>query len=212
MGSSVVESGRFGNESPRHEVLIARRIAIGRGELTQGEWRALMDSNPSRFGQCGDTCPVEMVSREEAREFARRLSKLTGATYRLPSEAEWEYACRGGNDSRYCGGELADAVAWHAGNARQPRPSRERQANALGLYDLSGNVAEWVDDCWVADYLDAPADGSSRTQGGRCDVPILRGGSWATEERYLRAAQRVRASIEIPRGSTIGFRLVRELR
>ncbi|MCC6539966.1 MAG: formylglycine-generating enzyme family protein, partial [Bryobacterales bacterium] len=166
MGSPDSEAGRFESEGPQRTVRIRRAFALGRSEVTQGEWRAVMGSNPSSFSGCGDDCPVERVSWNDAREFARRLSEKTGKRYRLPTEAEWEYACRAGGSDLYCGGGGVDALAWYGSNssARTQRVAQKRP-NAFGLYDMSGNVWEWTEDCWNANYNGAPIDGSAWLTG-----------------------------------------------
>lgn len=168
---------------------------IGKYEVTQAEWRAVMMSNPSKFSNCGDTCPVEKVSWDDAQSYILKLNARTGKQYRLPTEMEWEYACYGGSQSEYCGGHNADAVAWTDGNSKeQTHPVGKMQANGYGLYDMSGNVMEWTNDCWE----------------GNCAQRVFRGGSWNNAPRDARASFRIRFSTAI-RNSSGGFRLSRTL-
>lgn len=158
------------DEKPRHAVTV-RPFAIGQTEVTQGQWKAVMGAPPPElhFKQCGDDCPVAPVSWDDAQAFIAKLNRMTGKHYRLPTEAEWEYACRAGRDSLYCGGDGVDAVAWHGGNAgRKTHPVKGKQANGFGLYDMSGNVWEWVQDCYHENYQGAPADGSAWEEANGC--------------------------------------------
>jgi len=144
-------------------VVIPGGIAIGRTEVTQGQWRVVMGNNPSNFSSCGDTCPVEKVSWDDAQEYVRKLSQKTGKTYRLPTETEWERACRAGSQQEYCGSDNIDSVAWYDGNSgSKTHAVAGKQANAWGLNDMSGNVWEWTDSCYDSD----------------CSKRVLRGGSW----------------------------------
>ena len=205
MGSNNGDS----DEWPIHTVRIGRPFALGKTEVTQTQWRAVMGSNPSHFGGCDD-CPVETVRWNDAQEFVRRLSQKTGKTYRLPSEAEWEYVCRAGGTHTYCGNDNVDAVAWYGSNSgSRTRPVAGRQPNALGLYDMSGNVWEWVEDCYNDSYNGAPTDGSAWTSGN-CGARVVRGGSWYFSPRDVRAANRFRYFPEL-RLYDFGFRPARML-
>lgn len=187
MGSN----GGKSDEKPVHRVDVPA-FAIGKTEVTQAQWRAIMGSNPSRFSDCDD-CPVERVNWHDAQDYLNRLSARTGQRYRLPSEAEWEYACRAGGQHEYCGGDSLDSLAWYDGNSNKRTQSVERkQANAWGLHDMSGNVWEWVQDCWNGSYNGAPADGSAWTDGD-CGKRVLRGGSWGHLPAFTRAADRGRS-------------------
>lgn len=208
MGSN----GGDDNEKPVHRVTIAGNFALGKTEVTQGQWQQIMGNNPSRYSKCGDNCPVEMVSWEDAQEFIQRLSEKTGRQYRLPSEAEWEYACRAGGAHLYCGGDNPDSVSWYGGMAtpagnsgKTTNPVATRQPNAFGLYDMSGNVWEWVEDSYHENYDGAPTDGSAWQGDGALRVP--RGGSWS----YLQRAAKRGGSEPTYRFGTIGFRLARTL-
>lgn len=194
----MIPAGSFqmGETGSSHRVTL-KGFAIGKTEVTQGQWQAVMGGNPSNFKQCGSECPVEQVSWDDAKEFIRKLNVKTGKTYRLPSEAEWEYACRAGARHAYCGSDTIEAVAWYGayatpvGNSgKTTNPVARKQANAWGLYDMSGDVWEWTEDCWNGSYNGAPSDGSAWTTG-ECSVGrVLRGGSWGGSPRSARSAIR----------------------
>lgn len=200
-------SGR--GQGPAHEVAL-EAFAIGLYEVTQGEWRAIMGNDPSKFPDCGERCPVERVNWHDARAFVERLSAKTGKAYRLPSEAEWEYACRAGTDNGWCGGNEPARVAW-IGNLRGgPRPVGGKLPNAWGLFDMSGNVWEWTQDCAHPDYQGAPVDGTAWETGGDCASRMLRGGSWLSGPQYGRVTIRFGFSAEY-KSSDFGFRVARSL-
>ena len=192
------------DEKPPHEVCISS-FYLGKYEVTQGEWRQIMGLNPSVFNNCGDNCPVDQVSWSDTHEFIARLNRLTGRNYRLPTEAEWEYACRGGDKGeKYCGGDDAGAVAWTAQNSGgRVHPVGQKKPNSMGIHDMSGNVWEWVQD-WNYKYPSTrqtdptgPATGSSR---------LRRGGSWQYDADKSRAAWRS-SGYQDDRAMDIGFRL-----
>ena len=203
-------AGRY-REIPVHTVTIPRPFAVGKYEVTQAEWRAVMGSNPSLFK--GDRNPVEMVSWDAAKDLVRKLSAKTGKTYRLLSEAEWEYAARAGTQSKYhCGNGdgCLSGVAWYTSNSgSRTHPVGSKGGNAFGLHDMHGNVWEWVEDCWNGDYSGAPTDGSARTSGD-CSRRVLRGGSWSIGPGNLRAANRSRINTGL-RYYVFGFRVARTL-
>jgi formylglycine-generating enzyme required for sulfatase activity len=174
-----------------------RNYEIGKTEVTQAEWRAVMGTNPSGFPSCGDNCPVERVSWNDAQEFIQKLNAKTGKQYRLPTEAEWEYACYGGSQSEYCGGNDLDAVAWTSANSNgQTHPVGQKQANGYGLYDMTGNVWEWMNNCWE--------EGE-----GNCAKRMLRGGSWLNFPQLARIVPRGR--LDTAKRDDVGFRLARTL-
>jgi formylglycine-generating enzyme required for sulfatase activity len=208
-GSFDMGGNMFDSEKPVHCVTISREFAMGKTQVTQGNWRAVMGNNPSRFSSCGDNCPVENVSWYDAQEFILRLNAKTGKQYRLPSEAEWEYACRAGGNQKYCGSDDIDSVAWYGNNSGDStQSSGSKQANAWGLFDMSGNVWEWVEDSWHENYTGAPADGSIWQGDGTRRV--LRGGSWFDIPQFLRAVNRFRYGPS-SRSASIGFRLAMTL-
>jgi formylglycine-generating enzyme required for sulfatase activity len=206
MGSPPGEVGRFQDEGPQRWVDVPR-FALGKFEVTQGEWLAVMGINPSRFSSCGMNCPVENVSWDEAKEFVRRLSFRTRQNYRLPSEAEWEYAARAGTTTAYFWGDLFDGGRAN-NNGRVTEPAGCCPANAFGLHDMHGNVREWVQDVWHDNYIGAPTDGSSWMTGGDLSRQVVRGGSWVDTPRYLRSAFRLRVTPG-DRVSVTGFRVAR---
>jgi formylglycine-generating enzyme required for sulfatase activity len=202
---------KFGNdaEKPAHQVNMEKPFAMGKTEVTQQQWFAVMGNDPSHFASCGDTCPVENVNWNDAQEFIKRLNARTGKQYRLPSEAEWEYACRAGGKMEYCGSDEVDNVAWNGSNSgNTTHPAARKQANAFGLYDMNGNVWEWLEDSWHNNYVGAPAEGVVWQGDGV--QRIMRGGSWGDVSQGTRAAIRVGLVPSI-RINSNGFRLVREL-
>lgn len=166
------------DEKPVHSVTLSD-FCIGETEVTQALWKAVMGNNPSYFK--GDNLPVENVSWNDCQEFIRKLNQLTGKTFRLPTEAEWEYAARGGNKSRgykYAGGNSIDNVAWYDDNSgNSTHPVKGKRANELGLYDMSGNVWEWCQDWYLKEYYSvSPSKNPQGPASG--SIRVLRGGSW----------------------------------
>jgi formylglycine-generating enzyme required for sulfatase activity len=189
IGSFQMGGNKFESEKPTHAVVISRQFALGKTAVTQGQWKAIMGTKPSHFS-CGADCPVEQVSWNDAQDFLRRLSQKTGKTYRLPSEAEWEYGCRAGGQQEYCGTDNLGLVGWYVSNSGSTtHPVAGKQANAWGLYDMSGNVWQWTEDCWNNSYNGAPTDGSGWTSG-ECTARVLRGGSWFSLPQVASAAFR----------------------
>ena len=182
---------------------------ISRFEMTQELWEAVMDENPSTFGDC-PKCPVETVGWNDIQAFLRKLN-AQGERYRLPSEAEWEYAARGGSLSKghpYAGSANPAEVAWyHENSGNGTQPVGRRQANELDLFDMSGNVREWVRDCWHGSYDGAPADGSAR-EDGDCRRRTIRGGSWSGKPNDIRSASRLWYPTDF-RNNNLGFRIAR---
>ena len=189
MGATAEQgSDAIDNEKPTHQVTLST-FYIGKYEVTQAEWQAVMGTNPSDFK--GDNLPVECVSWDDCQEFIRKLNELTGKQFRLPTEAEWEYAARGGNKSggyKYAGGNDVDNVAWYVDNSGgKTHPVGTKRGNELGLYDMSGNVWEWCQD-WFGYYGSAS---QTNPQGrGSGDDRVLRGGSWDDDARYCRLSYR----------------------
>jgi formylglycine-generating enzyme required for sulfatase activity len=169
-----------------------------------------MGSNPSHFSSCGDACPVENVSWDDVQQYIKKLNVKSAHKYRLPSEAEWEYACRAGADQTYCGSNDADSVTVYRQNSGlKTQRVGSKQANAWNLYDMSGNVYEWTQDCDndYNSYSGAPTNGNAWVAGD-CGHRVLRGGSWNADPFYSRAADRSRDG-RTSRYSTNGFRLAR---
>lgn len=197
------------NEKPLHRVTIGNSFAMGKTEVTQGQWKAIMKSNPSNFQNCGDNCPVENVSWSDAQDFIKKLNEKTGKQYRLPNEAEWEYACLAGNKLEFCGSDNIDSIAWYDSNsAETTHPVASKQPNAFGLYDMSGNVWEWVQDSFHQTYSDAPIDGSEWKSDS--DLRVLRGGSYYNKSQFLHSYGRIRYLAEYKK-SMNGFRVAKSL-
>ncbi|TDK61306.1 formylglycine-generating enzyme family protein [Sapientia aquatica] len=210
MGSDAKDENGRQNELPLHRVTIWARFAIGLTPVTQGQWKALMGNNPSQFTACGDDCPVENVSWYDVQQYISRLNQKTGKEYRLPSEAEWEYACRSGMRQEYCGGNSADIVAWHSENSQfSTHPVGTKLSNQWGIFDMSGNVREWVEDCFDS-YKFAPIDGTAKTENQCKFGRVLRGGSWFDVSQESRAATR-NGLEEHYRFASDGFRVARTL-
>lgn len=192
MGSPEEEAERSRDESPQHRVTVPA-LYIGKYEVTQAQWKTVMGSNPSN--PRGGDLPVESVSWEDAKAFCKKLSGMTHKTYRLPSEAEWEYACRAGTTGAYASD--VDTMAWYTKNSGgKAHPVGEKQPNAFKLYDMHGNVWEWCEDVYHDSFGgrngDPPGDGSAWLKGGDQSNRILRGGAWRFASRYARSANRGR--------------------
>jgi len=201
------------NEKPVHEVKISYSFAVGKYEVTQAEWEAVMGNNPSESK--GARRPVENVSWEDAKSFIKKLSEQTGKEYRLLSESEWEYMARAGSTTFYPWGDEIDSSKakydLEGMLVGSTVPVGSYSANAFGVHDTAGNVAEWVEDCWHETYNDAPIDGSAwlSAGGGDCEERVLRGGSWLGMPGDLRSAIRDWNDASV-RGS-FGFRIARTL-
>jgi formylglycine-generating enzyme required for sulfatase activity len=197
------------HEQPVHKVTITKDYYIGVYEVTQAQYEAIQGENPSQFK--GDKRPVDSVTWREATEFCRRLSEKEGITYRLPTEAEWEYACRAGTATAYYWGnieELADTFAWYKDNSdNQTHPVGQKRANAWGLYDMAGNVEEWAYDRFCAFTRRAQTDPRGPVLG-RNSRP-LRGGSFFYTPDYLRSSVR-HPNSTTDRDPRFGFRVVME--
>jgi formylglycine-generating enzyme required for sulfatase activity len=198
-------------EEPVHKVRIKKPFYLGTYPVTQREWKAVMGDNPSFFK--GDNLSVEQVSWGDVQEFIRKLNEKEGTDkYRLPSEAEWEYACRAGTTTRYSFGDdesELDDYAWYYDNSgNKTLPVGQKKPNPWGLYDMHGNVEEWVQDIWHDSYDGAPTDGSSWERDGADRV--IRGGCWADYAGACRSAARDLGGPR-NRGSGLGFRLLQEL-
>jgi len=183
MGSTVGPG-----EAPVHRVSV-KSFWMGVTEVTQAQWQAIMGTNPSHFKKGDLNAPVEMVSWDDAQAFVRKLNEREpGWRYRLPSEAEWEYACLAGTAKDPYG--PPEAIAWIKENSGgTTHPVGLKQPNAFGLYDMFGNVPEWTEDTWHADYKGAPTDGSAWAGGGSTSH-TLRGGGWDLPAFFLHAALR----------------------
>ena len=198
MGSSSGEEGRDDDEGPVHRVSIAQSFAVGVTEVTFAQWDACRRGggcrhNPGDRGWGRGTRPVINVNWDDAQAYVRWLSGETGEGYRLLSESEWEYVARAGTRTRFHWG---DSIGRNRANCdgcgsrwdRRTAPAGSFSANGFGLHDVSGNVWEWVEDCWHGSYAGAPTDGGAWTSGGYCSKRVLRGGSWFTSPRIVRSA------------------------
>ena len=217
MGSPESEEGRYHDET-RHQVTLTNPFYMQATPVTQAQWQAVMGDNPSFFK--GENHPVENVSWHDAQAFIRKLNARGEGQYRLPTEAEWEYACRAGTETPFGIGNGVDLDSTQAnfdGNypygkgkkalyREQTTPVKTFEPNAWGLYDMHGNVCEWVQD-WFGEYPEGeetdpqgPATGADR---------VLRGGGWCNLARFARSAYRGRFSPDV-RGINLGFRLVKD--
>ncbi len=218
-GTFEMGSTRTEYDKPVHRVHIAKGFAIGRFEVTFKEWEKCREdggckSRPDDRGWGKGDHPVINVSWLDAKEYAAWLGKKTGHKYRLPSEAEWEYAARGGSSTPYWWGGGAGARQANCRECNTGQPERtvavgSYKPNAFGLYDTAGNAAEWVEDCWNDDYKGAPADGSAWTKGN-CQLRVLRGGSFDSQASYVQSAARFRYDYDVPYSAN-GFRVLREM-
>jgi formylglycine-generating enzyme required for sulfatase activity len=226
MGSPDTEKQRFGEEGPQHNVEVPG-FYMGKFEVTQAQWQAVaslpkvnrdLNPNPSNFE--GVNRPVQKISFHDAQEFCDRLSRKTGRPYRLPSEAQWEYACRAGTTTPFHFGEALPGELVNY-DARSPYGAGEKgafrkqtlpvgslnAANAYGLYDMHGSMWEWTLDPWHSDYKGAPRDGSVWESGGNNSLRVMRGGAWNRIANHCRSAYRLKNPAN-DRHDVIGFRVV----
>jgi formylglycine-generating enzyme required for sulfatase activity len=200
--------GHYSHERPVHAVTLTQGYYLGKTEVTQAQWQAVMGSNPSYFASCGPDCPVEGVSWNDIQVFLANLNAQTGQSYRLPTEAEWEYAARGGPYSqgyKYAGSNTVGEVAWTRENNTPSgtKPVGTKLPNELGLYDLSGNVFEWVQDWWSSYTVGAQIDPTGPTTDS---LRVLRGGSWSYDAFNARVSYRGNNGPSV-RYNFLGFRL-----
>lgn len=201
--SGEVDINPPGNNRIRKTVSV-QSFEIGKFEVTQGLWKSVMGNNPSKFKTCGDNCPVEQVSWNDVLEFLGKLNQKTGKQFRLPTNIEWQYACFGGNsigqagEVGFCNSDFFPQVAWLLYNSDgQTHPVGQKKPNGYGLYDMSGNVSEWMQDCWSNDC-------------GNATKYSIRGGSWQADPNFAT----VRSVLTIPastKSDTLGFRLARTI-
>ncbi len=189
MGATSEMENPWDEEKPAHKVTITNDYYIGETQVTQALWKAVMESNTSRFE--GNNLPVERVSWNDCQNFIEKLNTLTGEHFRLPTEAEWEFAARGGNKSKhyqYSGSNNLDDVAWYFGNSgSKTHLVATKQANELGIYDMSGNVWEWCQD-WFGDYKSSAQTNPTGPSSG--SFRVFRGGRWGSEARSCRSSHR----------------------
>ncbi len=207
------------DEQPPHPVKITKPFYLQTTEVSRGQWKKVMGNNPSYFKDCGDDCPVETVSWNDAQKFIAKLNQMEGTNkYRLPTEAEWEYACRAGTKTLFFTGECistdqANCIGHYPGencpegdHHNKPVKVRSFQPNTWGLYDMHGNVWEWCQD-WYGDY---PSDLVVDPKGpDRGTHRVLRGGSWSNTAAFLRSANR-RRDLPDYRHEDVGFRVARD--
>lgn len=218
MGTPTSQAGYYGDNAPQHQVNI-KSFYIGKYEVTQGQWQAIMGTKPDFYGQnLADNFPIAEVSWKDAVEFCKKLSEKTGKEYRLPTEAEWEYACRAGKTTSFAYGEnITPELANYDGRAPYgAAPIGEYRGrltavgsfppNNFGLYDMHGNAWEWCLDVYHSNYKGAPKDGSAWLEGGS-NERVLRGGSWLSSAFNCRPEKRFRNA---PDGISVdvGFRVV----
>ncbi len=215
MGSPEEEFGRYGDET-LHEVTLSAGFTLQATLVTQRQWKAVMGTNPSSFADRLPDRPVDGVSWEDCQAFIRRLNAAGKHRYRLPTEAEWEYACRAGSSTAFCNGDITpsdteldtalDAVGWYHLNAGgAPQPVARKQPNAWGLYDMHGNLCEWCED-WYGKYPEGPVMDPVNTHPD--EGRVCRGGSWASDAANCRSAARFSFPPKC-RSDFVGFRLVR---
>ncbi len=208
-GSFDMGSNEHDSEKPIHKVTV-KDFRLCKFPVTQAAWKRVVgqDKNPSRFK--GDDLPVEKVNWKDAQDFIQKLNAGSGQSYRLPSEAEWEFAARGGNKSKgfkFSGSNDLKEVGWFKENSGiQTQPVGDLAPNELGLHDMSGNVWEWCEDVWHENYQGAPANGRAWTVGGEENRRVLRGGSWGIAARLCRSSNRLRYYPEYGYGID-GFRV-----
>ena len=207
MGSPETEPGRKRGEV-QHQVTLTKPFLLGVHEVTQGQYEKVMGKNPSRF--TGDNNPVERVSWDDAVEFCRKLSEKEGVEYRLPTEAEWEYACRAGTTTVYSFGDDVSELGrygWFSSNSGgTTHPVGGKRPNAWGLYDMHGNVFEWCQD-WYGDYPSGSVTDPTGPASG--DLRVLRGGSFSFQTSYVRSANRYYGFRPGFRNLNLGFRPAR---
>lgn len=198
-------------EGPVHEVEIQKPFYLSIFPITQQQWKSCMGENPSHF--IGEDYPVEQVSWDDVQRFIKKLNEKEGSDkYRLPTEAEWEYAARAGTKEKYFFGNEKSKLheyAWYSFNSGETHPVRKRKPNQWGLYDMYGNVWEWVQDKWHSNYIDAPRDGSA-WESGKSSDRVARGGCWGSYAKVCRSSSREYYYSGI-RYHYLGFRLVRIL-
>ena len=208
-GNFMMGSDAYSSEQPIHRVNV-KAFRMGKYPITQKQYLAVMGDNPSNF-KGDENCPVDSVSWHQAVEFCQKLSQRTGQTVRLPSEAEWEYACRAGSTGKYCFGDdesKLGSYAWYTQNSEQKtHPVGKKSSNAWGLHDMHGNVWEWCEDIYHENYQGAPSDGTAWINGGDRDVKVLRGGSWGLNAGHCRSVNRYWCNARY-QFNDFGFRLL----
>jgi formylglycine-generating enzyme required for sulfatase activity len=204
------------SERPAHKVSLATPFAIGKYEVTAGQWNACADAHACQRSTQANEAPVRDVSWDDVQQYLKWLSTTSGKPYRLPTEAEWEYAARGGTTTAYWWGDkLVPGKAnckdcgppWQVDS---PANAGSFSANPYGLYDMNGSVWEWVSDCWHGTFKDAPADGRA-WEGPNCTVRVIRGGSWREGAAYMVSSTRFKYDASVRNGQN-GFRVARNIK
>jgi formylglycine-generating enzyme required for sulfatase activity len=213
-GSFAMGSNDDPSERPVREVNVAA-FAMSRYPVSIGEWKRCVAAKECKYEPAGDdNLPAYNLSWNDTQQYVAWLSKTTGQKYRLPSEAEWEYAARAKTQTKFWwGNQIAPGTAnckgcGSDGSAARPMKVGAFPANAFGLHDMTGSIAQWVSDCWVKDYQGAPRDGSSR-DASFCRQHVVRGGSWKNDASYARSSSRDRYDTDV-RHVVNGFRVVRQ--
>lgn len=222
MGSPFSEAARDQNEGPQHLVSIGYDFALSKYEITFEQWLTCAADGGCKSNQSPDDGgwgrgrrPVINVSWKDAQEYTRWLSAKTGENYRLPSEAEWEYAARSGSETPYFWGRENKSVSANCVNCQSKAQNKTKEVgsyigNGFGIFDTAGNVWELVQDCWNRNYDRAPVDGSAWVKGD-CNRRVIRGGSWYTSTDFIRSAARS-SDLSGYKNSNVGFRVARDIR
>ena len=215
MGSPETELSRLANET-QHQVTLSESFYMQTTEVTQGQWVAVMGSNPSEFSICGNDCPVETVPISDIEQFILTLNNYGEGVYSLPTEAQWEYACRAGTETAFANGEITTAmgfdpnleqISWYRENSGgTPQPVAQKNPNDWGLYDMHGNVYEWTSDWYASEYGGDAIDPTGPLSGTN---RVVRGGGWAQYPESMRCAARVNSTPSGLLGGGLGFRLIR---
>ena len=214
-GRFMMGSEDYNYEKPQHEVTISQPFYLQTTQVTQGQWQKVIGKNPSEFKDCGDNCPVEQVSWGDAQDFIKKLKEMEGDdNYRLSTEAEWEYSVRAGTTTEFFFGDDAGKLgeyAWYWENSDQKtHPVGQKKSNPWDLYDMYGNVFEWLEDDWHDNYRNAPSDGRAWIDNPRGSSRVLRGGSWYFDALGCRSVFRSYGGPGY-RDYDVGFRLARSV-
>jgi formylglycine-generating enzyme required for sulfatase activity len=191
MGCTREQSNCSENERPAHKVTL-NDFYIGKYEVTQAQWIAVMGENPSHFSGCSD-CPVENINWQDANTFCKKLNRITGKKYQLPTEAQWEYTARGGKKSEgniYSGSDEINDVSWYNGNSKQPQKVGTKVANELGVYDMSGNIWEWCLDIYDENFYTKSPENNPEGPLDANNFVVLRGGSCFDNSESCRVSKR----------------------
>jgi formylglycine-generating enzyme required for sulfatase activity len=209
-GSFLMGSAKYSDGQPVHRVRI-KQFLIGKTEVTRSQWRSIMGSSRSYLAISCDDCPEEDVSWDDVQQFIEKFNQKTGKKYRLPSEAEWEYAARAGSNTSWSFGDEESKLvdyAWYSRNSRRIQSVGKKLPNSFGLYDMHGNVWEWVQDCWHENYSGAPMDGRAWTTDCGENLRVRRGGTYSSGAERTHSSER---GLGWTFNGDSGFRLARDL-